>query len=104
MLAGTRSVGDSLVIVRHTRSVGTWGMVVEPLGVLRIDSVSPTVLTARVVRQFGDARVGDKVIALGAAPVIGVGQPRPVEGGAQGFVPVHQLLQAALQHVRVQVA
>lgn len=80
-LSGSRQVGDSLVIVRFTRRVGEWGELVEPLGVLRVDSVTPTVVSAKLVRQFGTARVGDRVMVMGTTPEIGLGRATPVSDG-----------------------
>lgn len=80
-LAGMPAAGDSFVVVRFGRRVGEFGHVVEPLGILRIDSVTPTTSMARLVRQFGDARVGDVVLPLDALPAIGLGQPEPVMDG-----------------------
>jgi hypothetical protein len=84
-LAGTRAlVGDSLVVVRFGRAIGDRGRIIEPLAILRVDSVTPTTLTARIARQIGDARVGDPVLVLDRVPEIGAGQPEPVSGGIEG--------------------
>lgn len=84
-LSGSRAlVGDSVVVVRLGRTIGTRGRIVEPVAILRVDSVSPTTLIARIARQIGDARVGDPVLALGPVPAIGAGSPEPVTGGVEG--------------------
>jgi LysM domain len=84
-LTGTRAlVGDSLVVVRFGRGIGTRGRIVEPLAILRVDSVSPSTLMARIARQIGDARVGDAVLVLDRVPEIGAGQPESVTGGVEG--------------------
>lgn len=91
-LSGRLAMGDSLVVVRFGRGVGPYGRIVEPLAVLQVDEVHPTVVTARVVRQFGDAKVGDVVMPLGRAPDIALGVAEDAETGLQGnllefFVP-----------------
>jgi hypothetical protein len=84
-LGSTRpQVGDSLTVVRFGRQVGDRGVIVEPLAVLLVEAVNPTVATARVVRQFGTARLGDSVIPLSTLPVIGMGEAEPVQSGPEG--------------------
>ena len=77
-------VGDSLVVVRFSRTIGTRGRIVEPVAILRVDSVSPTALIARIARQIADARVGDPVLTLDRIPAVGAGTPEPVTGGVEG--------------------
>jgi hypothetical protein len=78
-------VGDSLLVVRFGRTLGTRGRVVEPVAILRVDSVTPTTtLIARIARQIADARVGDPVLVLDRIPAIGAGTPEPVTGGVEG--------------------
>jgi hypothetical protein len=77
-------VGDSLVVVRSGRRIGTWGQVMEPLAVLRVDSVAQGAVMARIVGQFGDARVGDLVLPLGAVPHLPAGDPERVQDGLHG--------------------
>jgi hypothetical protein len=85
--AGLAARGDSLVIVRAGRRVGTHGTIMEPLAVLRVDSVhAGGVLSARIVNQFGDARVGDVVMPVQLLPETGYGQAVPVAGGPEGHI------------------
>jgi hypothetical protein len=94
-IEATVQPGDSLLVVRHGRRVAEVGELVQPVGVLLVESVSGGVGNARMVRQFGDARVGDLVMPLAAVPEIGMGQAEPVEVGPQGhllqFVAAHSL-------------
>ncbi|HSJ09357.1 MAG TPA: LysM peptidoglycan-binding domain-containing protein [Longimicrobiales bacterium] len=84
-MTGARPVqGDSVVVIRVGRRVGEYGRIVEPLAILRVDSVGAATATAQVVRQFSDAKVGDLVMPLGAAPDIGMGVPQEVDGGLEG--------------------
>lgn len=77
-------VGDSLSVVRFGRSVANRGVIVEPLAVLLVEAVDASVATARVVRQFGTARLGDSVIPLGSLPAIAQGEPESVQSGPSG--------------------
>ena len=82
--ANRPQVGDSLMVVRFGRRVSDRGMIVEPLAVLVVDAVDPTIATARVVRQFGTARLGDSVMPLPPLPAIGLGEGAPVQTGPEG--------------------
>jgi hypothetical protein len=87
MTAGNVAPGDSLLVVRRGRRVGTAGTVVEPLAVLRVESTAGGGTgTARIVSQFGDTRVGDGVMGMMTVPALpepGVAA-EPVEGGIEG--------------------
>jgi hypothetical protein len=78
------NAGDSLLVVRPGQVVGAWGQVMEPLAIVLLESVQPGQAVARVVSQFGEARVGDMVMPLGAAPVMPAGEAAAVTGGATG--------------------
>lgn len=82
-LSGAVSAGDSLLVVRPGRRIGPWGAVVQPLAVLRVESVSGGTATARLVAQFGDARVGDAVMPMAAVPALDTGTAEAVDGGVQ---------------------
>jgi hypothetical protein len=83
-LTASRQPGDSLVIVRFGVLINGYGRVVVPVGMLRVDSVTSTVVTARVIQQYGDAKVGDAVLPLGRLPEIALGSGSPFEGGPRG--------------------
>jgi hypothetical protein len=85
-VTATAQPGDSLLVVRHGRRVADLGEVVQPLGVLLVESVSGDALTARMVRQYGDARVGDAVMRLPAVPEIGLGRAEPIANGPEGHL------------------
>lgn len=78
--------GDSLLIVRFGRRVADRGRIVEPLGVLRVDTGSATVVTARLIRQFGDPKIGDVLLPLRGIPAIGLGEPDSIEAGIEGHL------------------
>ncbi|HSJ25212.1 MAG TPA: LysM peptidoglycan-binding domain-containing protein [Longimicrobiales bacterium] len=84
--SGTAAPGDTLMAVRSGRRVGTQGFVVEPLALLRVDSVNGGTVTARIVSQFGDARVGDVVMPVRPMPPVGEGEAEPVAGGPEGRI------------------
>jgi hypothetical protein len=78
--------GDSLMAIRAGRRVGSWGTIVEPLALLRIDSVVGGAVRARIVSQFAEVRVGDAVMPLVAVPAIGLGHAEPFDGGPEGQI------------------
>jgi hypothetical protein len=77
-------VGDSLVIVRLGRVLEGYGQVVEPLALVRVDSVGEKVLTGRLLVQFDEARVGAQVLRLESMPEIPLGRAVPVANGPEG--------------------
>jgi hypothetical protein len=94
------AAGDSLLIVRLGRVVPGFGQIVQPLAVLLVDSLPEGVPSATIVRQFGDARIGDAVVALGALPVMPTAQHGAESGAAVNgrllqFVELHGLYGAA---------
>jgi hypothetical protein len=82
--ANRPQVGDSLTVVRFGRRVGTSGVIVEPLAMLVVEGTDQSIATARVVRQFGTARLGDSVMPLETLPQIGLGEAEPVSSGPDG--------------------
>jgi hypothetical protein len=84
MGANRPQIGDSLMVIRFGRRVADRGMIVEPLAVLVVEAVDQTIATARVVKQFGTARLGDSVMPLAPLPVIGLGEGAPVQAGPEG--------------------
>ena len=84
-LRGTpMQVGDTIQIVRMGRRLGTYGTIVEPLGILRVDSIGSAIVLAHLLRQYGQARIGDYVIAKPVMPEIGRGALQPVTAGVEG--------------------
>src|SRR5690349_12714047 len=70
--------GDSLQIVRVGRLMEGYGRVVEPLGILRVDSIGDNAAEATLVWLFGQARIGDNVMFLTPTPDLPLGAPVPV--------------------------
>jgi hypothetical protein len=85
-IRGTFQKGDSVQVVRIGRGVRGFGSIVQPLGVIRVDSVGATVVAGTLVKQFGTARIGDYVMALGTAPAIPRGDYTPVTAGPETTV------------------
>jgi hypothetical protein len=79
-------VGDSLVVIRPGRRIGTHGTVIEPVALLRVDSVAQGAVLARIATQFGSARVGDVVMPLYAVPELPIGDAEAVEYGVEGRI------------------
>jgi hypothetical protein len=86
LLSGSAQLGDSLLVVRFGRRIRDRGRLVEPMGVLLVDSVTTAGSTARLVRQFGEVRVGDVFMPVGTVPDIGLGEPEPVSSGLEGHL------------------
>ncbi len=84
--ANRPAAGDSLLVVRLGQELKGWGRVIEPMAVLRVDTVGETIATATVVKQFGPSRIGDVVMPLPAMPALVRGEPEPVSTGPQGKV------------------
>jgi hypothetical protein len=78
------SAGDTLVVVRPGRVIGASGRIMEPLGLLRVETVAAGEAVARLVAQYGDARAGDLVMRPGAVPEFGAGDPADVTTGPEG--------------------
>lgn len=75
--------GDSLQIVRVGRLMEGYGRVVEPLGIVRVDSIGDNAAEATLVWLFGQARVGDNVMFLTPTPTLPLGAPTPVTDGVE---------------------
>jgi hypothetical protein len=71
-LRASPAPGDSLLIVRVGGDVARGGRLVEPLGMVLVDSIVAGVPVATVVRQYGDAHVGDILIWPEAIPELPV--------------------------------
>lgn len=78
------AAGDSLQIVRVGRTVAGGRRIVEPLGLLEVDSVAADVVVATVARLYGEAREGDRVVTPELIPEFARGTPTPVASGAEG--------------------
>jgi hypothetical protein len=84
-LRGTpMQVGDTIQIIRMGRRLGEYGTIVEPLGIMRVDSIGTSIVMAHMLRQYGQARIGDYVMAKPLTPEIGRGDLVPVASGPEG--------------------
>jgi hypothetical protein len=87
--------GDSLLVARVGRAVGLAGQIVHPLGVLRVDSLHAGRAAATLTRQFGDARIGDALLALDVVPAMPTSLQEHAAGAMHGvlldFVERHAL-------------
>jgi hypothetical protein len=83
----TYQVGDSLLLARLSRDVGSgWGMVVVPTGIGVVREMAEDRVIAEVVQQFD--RVSDGQYSLPLEPFVDPGQvlPVPVSDGLTGEV------------------
>jgi hypothetical protein len=81
---GELVLGDSMMVVTVRERVGDLGHVIQPVALVRIDSVGENVAAALVLRQYGKARVGDVLIAAAELPRFQRGAPATVKNGAEG--------------------
>jgi hypothetical protein len=86
-LAGiTVAVGDTLLVARGGRQVGEWGRIMEPLGLLRVETVAGDEAVARLVAQYGGALVGDAVMRPAPVPDLPAGELAEVTAGPEGML------------------
>lgn len=83
---GPVAVNTRLLAVRLTKRLEGVGVVVEPLGVLRVDSVGGNTAVAMITSQFSDLKIGDVAIPMPTIPQMPVGDPIPVTGGPTGRI------------------
>lgn len=88
MLGATAKKGDRLLAVRltHHGSLLGWGMIVQPMAVLRVDSIGPNTALVMIINQFGDLRTGDPIMPLPATPHLPSDQMTDVTGGPTGAI------------------
>lgn len=91
----TTQVGDTVMLVRFEQTVRGHGRVVLPVAMLHVDSISASLASTTVIRQYSEARVGDWMIQTDPVPAIARGLPSEVAEGAEGrllaFVDASQL-------------
>lgn len=80
-------VGDLLVSVLIGRGLSGYGRIIEPTGVLRVDSLKPNSAVAMVSHQFGPMRTGQVVLPIDSFPSTNnFGRPVEVQDGAEGIL------------------
>lgn len=85
-LGSTRpAAGDKLLLVRRADDLGTWGTILEPVGIAAVDSLAKDVMVARVTQEFGPVLEGVLALPLPAFPEQ-TGETQPVSGGAEGEI------------------
>lgn len=82
----TIKAGDMLLAYRQGAKVVGYGTVIEPMGILRIDSVGGNTAVAMVTKQFSDLKVGDLAMPLPKIPALPEGQMIDVTGGPIGQI------------------
>ncbi len=76
--------GDLMLVVAVGRKVPGYGHLIEPTGVVRIDSLAPTTMLAMVTHQFGSLTMGNLVVPMDSFPANMTAEPMPIAGGALG--------------------
>lgn len=78
--------GDLLLVISIGRKVPLdFGRVIEPTGVVRVDSLKESTMVVMVTHQFGPLRTGDLVIPLDSFPGV-VGEPVEADGPSGGVI------------------
>ncbi len=81
------NIGDRFLVVRLKHRVTGYGWVVQPMGIVRVDTVvGESASRAMVVSQFADMKVGDVVMPLPVVPPIPTIEPAPVASQSVGRV------------------
>lgn len=78
--------GNRLLVIRMSRTLKPYGWLIEPMGIIRIDSVGSTASRAMVIQQFADLKVGDLTIPLPSVPTLPTVEPIDISGGATGRI------------------
>jgi hypothetical protein len=78
--------GERLLVVRLTRSLRPHGWLIQPMGIVRIDSVGSRASRGMITHQFADLKVGDFTIPLPPVPALPTAEPMQVAGGATGRI------------------
>lgn len=77
---------DMLLAFRTTIEVPGYGRVVEPMAVLRVDSMGDNTALAQIVYQFADLKTGDLAMMLPATPPLPENKMTEVTGGPSGEI------------------
>ena len=90
--------GDLMLVVAVGREVPGYGHLIEPTGVIRIDSLSSETMLGMVTHQFGGLTTGDLVIPMDSFPSNLTQRAVPVSGGPEGAIIEFQTASTTLQH------
>ena len=86
-------VGDMLLAVQIGRAMVPYGRVIEPTGVIRVDSLKEGSAIGMVTHEFGSLRTGQLLLPIDSFPSENIyAKPVEVQGGAEG-----ELIDAVLQ-------
>lgn len=83
--AARPAAGQQLLVVHIGREIEGWGRLIEPRGVVRVDSLFETTMVATVTHEFGPLRTGDVLIPMDSFPVT-TAAPVDVANGPEGFL------------------
>ncbi|MEX2284523.1 MAG: LysM peptidoglycan-binding domain-containing protein [Gemmatimonadota bacterium] len=78
--------GDLMLVVSLGRKIPGYGRVIEPVGVIRIDSLASNTMMGMVTHQFGGLTTGDLVIPMDSFPANLTTMPVSVSNGPQGEI------------------
>ena len=81
---GTRpNAGDLLLLVNVGRGVSGFGDIIEPTGVVRIDSLYDGVMLGLITHQFGNLEIGNLALPMDSFPSM-AGRLQAVQDGTEG--------------------
>jgi hypothetical protein len=76
-------VGDLLLVVAPGRGVAGLGDIIQPTGVIRVDSIHDNTMAGIITHQFGNLELGHLLLPMDSFPSMS-GEAIPVEDGAEG--------------------
>lgn len=77
--------GQQLLVVHIGREIDGWGKLIEPRGVVRVDSLFETTMVATVTHEFGPLRTGNALIPMDSFRVK-TGAPVEIANGPEGYL------------------
>jgi hypothetical protein len=80
------AVGSHLQVFRVSRSIDDVGHVVQPTGILRVESIEPAGVVGVVESQYGQILLGDLVRALPMYTPLPVDAAVPASGGTEATI------------------
>jgi LysM domain-containing protein len=78
-------VGELLLVVKVGRSIDGYGRIIQPTGVVRVDSMYTSTMLALVTHQFGRMERGDIVLPMDSFPGTSAAAT-PINDGPQGTI------------------
>jgi hypothetical protein len=78
--------GDLMLVVSLGRKIPGYGRIIEPTGVVRVDSLMSNTMLGMITHQFGALTTGDLVIPMDSFPGNLIGRAMPLPSGPEGEI------------------